>query len=164
MQKVQQQWLFLESSSDLDDDDEVFMIFERIKAENEPDYVKLISIEGLEIETLSLVPGNYTVEATLMRNLGPGHNPETITFAAPEIDDVEMEDMVFNESFLLGGLSFGENNTFELTPEDYNKNNIQFKLVALDINSLATFNDMSQMDAYTDYSISKRTFLEPIIE
>ncbi|NQU98981.1 hypothetical protein HQ533_05975 [Candidatus Woesearchaeota archaeon] len=153
-------WIFRTSSSALDDNEKLFLLLERVAAEGEPEYIKFVNVEGIQANTLDLVPGNYTIEGTLMRELGPGNDPEKIILSGGD----DIDDMEINSTFLEGGVQFDINHTWEFTLDNYDKNKITFHVVGLDVDSLSSFDDLEQMDAYIDYSVSERALLEPEFE
>ncbi|MFH1589952.1 MAG: hypothetical protein ABIB43_05280 [archaeon] len=152
------------SYSALDDEEEVFLYIERVLQPGESEYTKFVTIKGLEPATINLVPGNYTVEATLTRNLGPGMDPEEIVIPEQEIQGETIPKTVFNSSFFEGGLTFDINHTWTVTQDNCNKSKVVFHVVGLDVNNVNSYDDLEQMDAYTEYSVSERTLLEPEFE
>ena len=157
-------WELSNSYSVLDDSEQLFLLIQKVVETDESEYIKFVSIEGIESATINLVPGEYTVEATLIRNLGPGMDPEEIVIAEQEMYGETIPEIVFNSSFLEGGLTFDINHTWTVTSDNYNKDKIIFHVVGLDVNSINSYDDLEQMEAYVEYSESERTLLEPEFE
>lgn len=162
------QWEFDFNPVDLQPDDQLSLTFELIPGSAGEPHSAFAAFNGAEEKYVSLIPGKYQVQATLVSKVNNavvikkqkkcvGFWPFKTCSTIPEIQLLDP-----GEVFMSGGLSFDEDNYLEIRAEDLdNSQEIIFYTIAYNPEQFTSLDDLKQTSKIEEYSLRYKHNLKP---
>jgi hypothetical protein len=151
LEKSGDEWKLNNALVPLDENEEAFIIFNRIQSASDMPYSAFVAVNSTSpVSTAALAPGTYSVDVTIMLN-------EKVEIPKKWKGIVEIPGMSLNES-PSGGLKLN----ITIAPEQLRKDEITIIALGFDPGRFSSTEDMKVLGLVESYSQQNKNELQPI--